>query len=291
MKRKAIGLTAILLLLGWVEGAGAISYPYPVISSVKFIQFDPRGTPMYLAQAKALYVSDDRITEDTTAVEALTILAGRRPEEKAVQGEMKMVHPNDVKGANYWPDYELKKKKQKFLDFMEEWTQVVVSNAGNGYAWHSASEAAFCVTARVQIEEGGSDMEPSSYYNRTWGLDSFETCSKPQPTTGYCQLKTATVNFDYGLISSGEADGAALEKPVTVNCTTKIKYNLQVLGGSEFALDNGMAATIMTDGELAGETLNGASGDNTVTLRSVLRGKPAKTGAFAGSGIMVVSYP
>ncbi|KGL54760.1 hypothetical protein ACWXWE_04910 [Pantoea ananatis] len=104
-------------------------------------------------------------------------------------------------------------------------------------------------------------------------------------------MKTATVNFDYGLISSGEADGAALEKSVRVNCTTKIKYNLQVLGGPEIVLDNGMAAAIMTDGELAGETLNGSSGDNTVTLRSVLRGKPTKTGAFAGSGIMVVSYP
>ncbi|KHD99737.1 hypothetical protein [Pantoea stewartii] len=70
-----------------------------------------------------------------------------------------------------------------------------------------------------------------------------------------------------------------------------MKYKLNVMGGPEIAIDNGMTAAIMTDGALAGETLNGSSGDNPVALRSTLHGKPTKTGAFAGSGIMIISYP
>lgn len=288
--RKGRAVLLITLLVGGMGTSHAITYPFPVVTSVEYVETSEYGTEVYKANVKPVYVSDPRIPEGATVTEALEILSGQKPDATWVAG-------HTVSGGRYanglesWETYDMKGKNQKFLEFMEQWTDVAISNGERGRPWREVgSRDAFCVTNRVKVVSAG-DTWLTSFYFASWGVDSYDSCTRSRPPTGYCQLKTATVNFDYGTISSVEADGAALEKPVTVHCTTKIKYNLQVQGGPEIVLDNGMAATIMTDGELAGETLNGSSGDNTVTLRATLRGKPSRTGAFAGSGIMVVSYP
>lgn len=290
MKLKVCGALLIPTIFGDVSTSHAITYPFPVVSSVEYVETNKWGEDVFQVHVTPQYVNDPRIAEGATVVEALEILSGLKPEPMGIEGTTRQ-GGRYAKGLSSWDDYEMKGKKQKFLEFMEQWTEVAISNAAAGRPWREKGDKeTFCVTNRVRVV-APDNAWMTAFYRASWGLDSETSCTKSRPSTGYCQLKTATVNFDYGTISSVEADGAALEKPVTVHCTTKIKYNLQVQGGPEIVLDNGMAATIMTDGELAGETLTGQTGDNTVTLRSTLRGKPAKTGAFAGSGIMVVSYP
>ena len=291
MKNKTL-MAAVLLIITTTR-VMAITYPFPIVTSVIFDHTNLISKQhVYRFQVATAYVHDDRIANDTTVEKALEILTGLPVTAQLITGET-LFNSNDkyAMAMSGWRDYHAISRDQPFIEFMQNWTNVTLDNQNGTKPWtRTADGGVLCVTNRVWTAPRATLFR--SMYQSTWGLDTYETCAKAPPTTGRCDLISETIDFNYGALSAGEANGATLEKPVHVQCTTSTKYKLNVLGGPNISLDNGMTANIMTDGIEAGETLNNAvTGDNTVTLRATLRGTPAKTGAFAGSGIMVVSYP
>ncbi|QZE28253.1 hypothetical protein [Pantoea ananatis] len=269
--------------------APAVTYPFPMVTDVALAS-EPNeyGEKVTHVTSTRIMVTDPRISEEATLREALEILTGEVVTNRVITGRTMQrgwYGPNSMATWNAVST----QGNPKFTEFMEEWTAAAVAN-NSIPGWVEKQVTHYCATNRVAYRSG-TGTSWAQHYDTTWGLDDINTCVHPHPIDEHCTLNTPMIDFDYGVISASAADGTWLETLVHVQCSNNMKYKLNVVGGPEISIDNGMAAAIMTDGELAGATLEGQTGDNTVTLRSTLRGKPARTGAFAGSGIMVVSYP
>jgi hypothetical protein len=118
-------------------------------------------------------------------------------------------------------------------------------------------------------------------------------CIGTAPIPDSCALQTPEVQFSYGTLTSQTVSGAALTKTIQVECTAAVNYILKLQSTlNNIPLSNGMLATLTTDNNTAlGSTLKGVAGINTLNLTSTLSGTPTSTGAFSGTGALVLSYP
>ena len=148
-------------------------------------------------------------------------------------------------------------------------------------------------TACVALGQGTKPSSATYWsYDTLWiGLGVASTSCDyriPQPNE-WCAPSTPSVTFDYGTKTVADALGTTLATEIKVECTTATKYSLRLKGlPSDLPLNNGMTATLTTDGQPAGATLSGVEGVNTVRLESTLSGTPDKAGPFNGEGVLFI---
>lgn len=123
----------------------------------------------------------------------------------------------------------------------------------------------------------------------------FEGCIKmPPDMDSWCELTVPEINFEYGEISSRQADGYSIEKPVTFQCGKDgMEFMFKTfLDNDDLPLNNGMTAELrINGGPVSNKIFTGYKNIVSLNLTSTLRGTPKNTGAFSGYTILAITYP
>lgn len=119
-------------------------------------------------------------------------------------------------------------------------------------------------------------------------------CVPTTPTVHWCALANPVLNFNHGIkvVSDYELNGSTVTEPVQVECTTAMKFSLNLVSGnSGILLSNGMTANLLVEGNKMGTALDGKSGNNTLNISSTLIGDKPVAGQFEGTSVLMVAYP
>lgn len=123
----------------------------------------------------------------------------------------------------------------------------------------------------------------------------FEGCIKmPPDMDSWCELTAPEINFEYGEISSRQADGYSIDKPVTFQCGKDgMEFMFKTfLDNDDLQLSNGMTAELrINGGPVSNKIFTGYKNVVSLNLTSTLRGTPKNTGAFSGYTILAITYP
>lgn len=136
--------------------------------------------------------------------------------------------------------------------------------------------------------QGGTDTLLTISGN-TCGADS--AIPPEPPIAAWCAPDISSLTFSFGSMPSASAPGAYKELSLPIFCSGSTKYYLKLASGASIDLGNGLSVNLNYGGSGLGTTFTGSSGTNTNILKATLSGTPTKTGAFSGSGILLIGYP
>ncbi|KHD99738.1 hypothetical protein NL54_18945 [Pantoea stewartii] len=185
-----------LMLIMSTGVSATVTYPFPLVTGTEMEPHDGKDTITIHVKMSRVQVTDERIPEGATVMEALEILTGQPPVKDFVAGETKHRHGRMLSGMSNWYSYEMQGANQKFTDFMEAWTATALGNASND-AWIYTTDRTDCVTNRVRFANNVNDSF-ERYYDVSWGLDSVATCVTPHPAMESCSLNTPIVDLITG---------------------------------------------------------------------------------------------
>jgi len=132
-----------------------------------------------------------------------------------------------------------------------------------------------------------------AWYAKQWngGAGTAGNCLGAPAAHEWCALTQPAVTLSHGRATLKDASGNLTSGSVGVECTTAMKFTLNLRAANNIALSNGMTSHLTVDGRELGTEINGTAGANVVAIQSTLQGTPQGAGPFEGHGVLMVSYP
>jgi hypothetical protein len=243
------------------------------------------GTRFYLTR---VLVDDPDITDNMTIKQAM--------DAKGVPGFMttdntiriRVTNRNHATGDMYdvpLPESPIGKSSDNFVAYMNTLPPTMVYNRIS-YTRNSTN----CVTLTRGTKHSAKPFSHSGNWHGM-GVSSRECDFRTPEPNEWCAPTSPSVSLDYGSRPAADALGTTVATEINVECSADSTYSLRLQGDpTGLPLNNGMTATLTTDGKPAGSTLNGIKGTNTVRLESTLSGDPVRTGPFNGEGVLFIQY-
>ncbi|QFI54453.1 MrpH family fimbial adhesin [Aeromonas simiae] len=266
----------LAMLLAITPVAKALVYQWPVISH---IEVDPAMWGETTIYFKSHTFNAPSWPDDITYKEALTQV-GYRPNQISssayggIIGNLKVGTTNLIKNI-------VIDTSRKLTTVSQQLTQLI---GGSYSAWMPSYQCFFV---------GGSHYEG---WGSAWGGDPYimyGDCISPPPAGQYCSMENTDLDFNFGYLVSHHVNGKSMTKNVNIYCTSELNFTMRmVTGGSVIHTDSGINANVTLNGESITNkpVINGVKGGNQVSVGVTLAGTPTTTGAFSGSGTLVIAY-
>ncbi|CAM6708071.1 MULTISPECIES: fimbrial protein [Enterobacter] len=133
--------------------------------------------------------------------------------------------------------------------------------------------------------------------------DSDMSCGRIIPNYIPCKAQASTLDLKFGTISLTDFNTAKANTTLTINCVgvagagnttiSSLAYKLKMRSNS-IKLDNGTEAFIYIEGRKITATeyygIRNTTQKNNLEISATLSGTPTKTGAFKGSGYLVMEF-
>ncbi|WP_421512478.1 hypothetical protein ACOQH0_23520 (plasmid) [Enterobacter sp. JS8-1] len=141
----------------------------------------------------------------------------------------------------------------------------------------------------------GDYMRSQSTLTPTVNSVLNSSCMGVPPEDTYCEMRTPSVNFDFGTILKRRWGDTSLNPPpkeIAVTCTGDIKYTIRNASSADnvIELSNGGTADMTLDGDW-GKTYQGSTSTAQHNIEVRLSGTPSIAGPFEGKAILAVDYP
>jgi len=125
------------------------------------------------------------------------------------------------------------------------------------------------------------------------GAGSGINCMTAPPLNEWCAMSVPQVTLSFGTLMLDQAAGKTADSTVGVSCTSSsVSYVLKLQTGNTYIpLSNGMRANLglgAANSAPGNTTYSGSQ--SSLRLRGTLAGTPTSTGAFNGTGVMMVVY-
>lgn len=286
MKKK---MTAVSILSAMLMSHAAQSSTFYTLTLLSIKTGWNAGRTYTLERTK---ITDNRVTDDMTIAEAYQAMGlyGMSSQKSAI---FRIIHrdwrPGQIQyqtmTAYIIDSLPTGKGSDNFVEFMSQLPPAVSFRTPY---WGMADGITACASLGPGTYEGTVNWTNAEYWHGL-GVASRECDYRIPAENEWCAASTPSITFDYGTRTVADALGTTLATEVKVECTTATKYSLRLKGlPSDLPLNNGMTATLTTDGQPAGSTLSGVKGVNTVRLESTLSGTPDKAGPFNGEGVLFI---
>ncbi|MFM5463243.1 hypothetical protein ACET66_04025 [Aeromonas simiae] len=263
-------------LLAIAPAAQALVYQWPVISH---IEVDPAMWGETTIYFKLHTFNAPSWPDDITYKEAL-IKVGYSSSQISSQayyglmGQLKVGPINQMKA-------QVMDTSTKLITVSQQLVQLL---GGSHAAWLPSYQCFFA---------GATSSES---WQSAWGGDpyiKYGDCINPPPAGQYCSMENADLDFNFGYLISHNVNGKSLSKNVSIYCTSELNFTMRmVTGGSVIHTDMGINANVTLNGEALTKkpVINGVAGYKQVSIGVELAGTPTTTGAFSGSGTLVIAY-
>ncbi|WP_058912151.1 hypothetical protein [Entomohabitans teleogrylli] len=182
------------------------------------------------------------------------------------------------------------------LPYSGTWRQVLADSVG-----HVKS----VVSIRNNSVAGGSSEVCFGYIPYSGTNYNFETfvfppgagegvnCIVAPPPNEWCAMTVPEVTLNFGTLMLDQAVGKTADTSVGVSCTSSsISYVLKLQTGNTYIpLNNGMRANLgLGDTNTAPGSTTYSGSQSDLKLTGTLAGTPTSSGAFNGSGVLMVVY-